>query len=192
MSYDIWLKDRLTGETLEVNNNHFMTGGTYAVGGTKELWLNITYNYAHYYYEATDGDPRFAHEEVSCVYFDGTYGPMEIEYGIRGIYGKTGAQSIQMLKDIIQRIEERYKKDGEWISTERKKIKFISPSGEVTMDPYVAISKWTSYTKEEYTIQVSEGPDNDYWEPTAGNAIRPLYQLIAFAEMRPDGVWDGD
>ena len=31
-----------------------------------------------------------------------------------------------------------------------------------------------------------------YWMPTRENAIRPLYQLLAFAQMRPDGVWEGD
>lgn len=31
-----------------------------------------------------------------------------------------------------------------------------------------------------------------YWMPTRANAIKPLYQLLAFAEMRPDGVWKGD
>ena len=32
----------------------------------------------------------------------------------------------------------------------------------------------------------------DYWEPTEGNAKRALFQLLAFAKMRPDGVWSGD
>lgn len=31
-----------------------------------------------------------------------------------------------------------------------------------------------------------------YWTPTRENAIHPLYQLLAMARMRPDGVWDGD
>ena len=31
-----------------------------------------------------------------------------------------------------------------------------------------------------------------YWTPTKENAIRPLYQLLAFAQMRPDGIWAGD
>lgn len=31
-----------------------------------------------------------------------------------------------------------------------------------------------------------------YWMPTRQNAIKPLYQLLALAQMRPDGVWDGD
>ena len=45
MSYDISLKDPVTKETIEVKDAHFMQGGTYALGGTKELWLNVTYNY---------------------------------------------------------------------------------------------------------------------------------------------------
>ena len=194
MSYDISLVDPVTRETLHSDSTHMMTGGTYAVGGTTEMWLNITYNYANYYYEATDGDPRFAREEVSRVYADGTEGPKEVRYGIRGIYGKTGAESIQMLKDMIARIEERYKKNGEWISTKREKKRYYDEFG-------VEISHSDAFSKalhdevvysESYEVEVNEGPDTDYWEPTAGNAISPLYKLIAMAQLRPDGVWDGD
>lgn len=32
----------------------------------------------------------------------------------------------------------------------------------------------------------------DYWEPTEGNAKKSLYGLLAFAQLRPDGIWDGD
>ena len=32
----------------------------------------------------------------------------------------------------------------------------------------------------------------NYWDATEGNAKRALIQLKAMAEMRPDGVWDGD
>ena len=31
-----------------------------------------------------------------------------------------------------------------------------------------------------------------YWIPTRANAIRPLYQLLVLAQMRPDGIWEGD
>lgn len=34
--------------------------------------------------------------------------------------------------------------------------------------------------------------DPDYWESTEGNAKRALCNLLALAQMRPDGVWDGD
>ncbi len=33
---------------------------------------------------------------------------------------------------------------------------------------------------------------DNYWEPTEGNAKRSLCGLLAFAQMRPDGIWDGD
>ena len=33
---------------------------------------------------------------------------------------------------------------------------------------------------------------NDYWEEHPSNAIKPLYQLIEMAKMRPNGIWDGD
>ena len=42
MSYDINLTDPVTKETLLVESPHFMTGGTYAIGGTREMWLNIS------------------------------------------------------------------------------------------------------------------------------------------------------
>ena len=32
----------------------------------------------------------------------------------------------------------------------------------------------------------------DYWESTEGNVKKALLQLIAMAQLRPDGVWDGD
>jgi hypothetical protein len=34
--------------------------------------------------------------------------------------------------------------------------------------------------------------DDDYWQPTEGNAKLALLQLIALAKLRPDGIWKGD
>lgn len=184
MSYDISLKDRVTGETLHTTEPHMMTGGTYAIGGTTEMWLNITYNYSHYYYEATEGDARFAN--------DG--GDGNVRYGIRGIYGKTGAESIPMLRDMIANIENRYKRDGEWISTKREKAKHYDGAG-IEISQSEALSRaihGDEVFSSHYVAEVNEGPNADYWEPTAANAISPLYKLLAFAQMRPDGVWDGD
>ena len=141
MSYDIYLKDPVTKEVIEFDEPHQMKGGMFAVGGTREAWLNITYNYANYYYDATEGDDHF----FGKLWYDE---PKNL--GIRGIYGKTGAESIPMLQDMIERI---------------KKM----PDEECD-DPDVT----------------------GYWKPTTENAIRPLYQLIAIAQMRPDGIWDGD
>ena len=120
MSYDIRLKDRVTGKTLALDFPHQIRGGCYAVGGTNEAWLNVTYNYADIFYR------------------DDVLG----KDGIRSIYGKSGAESIPMLQKAI------------------------------------------SVLKDDAT--------NDYWEATEGNAKKALYGLLAFAQLRPDGVWDGD
>ena len=48
---------------------------------------------------------------------------------------------------------------------------------------------------EDEVLAVQEGGTmtlESYWCPTRANALRPLYQLIALAQIRPDGVWDGD
>lgn len=50
MSYDIYLCDHVTHKPLKADSAHFIAGGMRAMGGTKELWLNITYNYGHFYY----------------------------------------------------------------------------------------------------------------------------------------------
>lgn len=49
MSYDISLKEPISGETIKFETAHFVRGGTYAIGGTQEARLNITYNYAKHY-----------------------------------------------------------------------------------------------------------------------------------------------
>lgn len=140
MSYDISLYDPVTHEPLEVDMPHQIAGGTYAVGGTKELWLNVTYNYARWYYK--DG-----------VFPD----PNGKSQGIRTIYGMTGAESIPILKNAIRVLE------------------------DLTEDISDA-------EREKYEHQGVTG----YWLPTKENAIKPLYSLLAFAQMRPDGRWDGD
>lgn len=76
MSYDISLTEPVTGKTVHFDIPHQMNGGTYAMGGTKEAWINITWNYARWYYR----DDVFRKD------------------GIRKIYGMSGADNIPVLK----------------------------------------------------------------------------------------------
>lgn len=119
MSYDITLNDPITGDTILFDTPHQLKGGNYALNGTDEAWLNITYNYVEHFKRTIDKDK-----------------------GIRAIYGKTGAESIPILKNAI--------------------------------------------------TQLKDDVSDDYWEPTEGNAKRAILNLLAFAQMRPDGIWDGD
>lgn len=74
MSYGIYLRCPVAREAIEAEAPHLMQGGTYAQGGTTELWLNVAYSYGRHY-------RRVMGEE-----------------GIRAIYGMTGAESIPILE----------------------------------------------------------------------------------------------
>ena len=141
MSYDIELCDPVSHETLLLDTSHHMTGGTYALGGTQEMWLNVTYNYADWYY-------------MPGVFAE----TKEESKGIRTIYGLTGAESIPVLRKAIAALE--------------------AMTGE--------------YVDENTRKQCEKQGVTGYWLPTRENAIRPLYQLLALAQMWPDGVWEGD
>lgn len=124
MSYDIYLKDPVTKETLEVENPHFMRGGMYMVGGCRELWLNITYNYARWYYKKGVFPPSKNNAD-------------ETSEGIRSIYSLTGAESIPILKhaittltsmkeDLTKEEKQEYKDqgaDGYWLPSRENAIK---------------------------------------------------------------------
>lgn len=118
VSYDISLREPVSNETIQFDSPHTIRGGTYALGGTSEAWLNVTYNYSKHFYGAMG------------------------EKGIRTIYGMTGAESIPALSDAISKL--------------------------------------------------GDDVDADYWNPTEGNAKRALCGLLAFAQLRPDGIWEGD
>ena len=95
MSYDISLTDPVTHEVLLLDEPHFIRGGTYAVGGTREMWLNITYNYADVFYR-----PDVLGEK-----------------GIRTIYGMSGADSIPLLQAAIAVLNDDVS-DDYWEATE--------------------------------------------------------------------------
>lgn len=203
MSYDIELRNRVTGETAKMRHPQYVRGGTVPArlnpmtgeleqAEQIEADINITYNYSHYYDEATDGDARFAHDEISAYYADGTHGPVQTEYGIRGINGKTPTESIPMLTDMINRIKEKYKVNGEWIDTERTKTVYYKDGIKVP-DKYVfdAIIQQAYTETKEIKIIVNEGDTTNYWTATAANAIKPLQDMIVMAtdNLTEDVVW---
>jgi hypothetical protein len=46
MSYDIYLNDPVTKSVIELDGSHEIRGGMYQMGGCREAWLNVTYNYS--------------------------------------------------------------------------------------------------------------------------------------------------
>lgn len=178
MSYDLTLVDKKTGVTLELQHEHQLHGGTFVVGGTKECWLNITYNYARYFYEAADGDERFMNKAGENI-------------GINALAGVSGLDSLPMLIDLTCRIISKYQKDGKWIKRMVEKRVAFYDGKEILDDSertrLIAQGKTLDYADVDYLLD--EGDTRDYWQATAANAVEALKGLIALAQARPDGIW---
>lgn len=103
---------------------------------------------------------------------------------------KVDLESTEMIQDLINRIIEKYSDINGWKTTKRvTRIYYDSKGNEVDFRKNLFIKE--KYTYEEFTTEVYEGPNANYWTATAANAIVPLYQLLVFAKLRPDGIWDG-
>lgn len=94
MSWNCELVDPVTRETLETDKIHDVKGGTYCANGTREMWLNVTYNYS----------PIFRK-----VLF-----PPE---GLSKLDGISGADSIPILEDAISKLADDVDNDY-WKPTE--------------------------------------------------------------------------
>lgn len=131
MSWDFDLCDPVTKEVLHTQEKHEIRGGTYCVGGTTEMSLNVTYNYSDII------NKKMA--ELRIGKSDDCFTD-EDDYSYADYFnGKTEAETIEPLKKIIASLK-------------------------------------------------NDVIDN-YWEATEGNAKRALCGLLAFAQLRPDGIW---
>jgi len=78
MSYDVDFCDPIDGNVINIDTPHMMHGGNYCIGGTTELSLNITYNYA----------PNYGKHNFS----------------IRDLSGKTALEAIPELERVISEL----------------------------------------------------------------------------------------
>ena len=101
MSYYINLLDPITKKVIEINDAHFLRGGTYKIGGSTELSLNITYNYS-----------KFLHKVIQPKST-----PSENKSGIRSLYGMTALEVIPILEAAILSLKDDFD-DNYWKATE--------------------------------------------------------------------------
>ncbi|MFW6001783.1 MAG: hypothetical protein ACOCQD_00425 [archaeon] len=163
MSYDIRLKDPNTGETITTDEKHDIRGGTYAIGGTNELTLNITYNYSTLIYRVMDNDK-----------------------GIRTIYGMTGEESIPIIDEAIRRLKEE-----ESLSALLKQVNLYATNNVYQSSHEKALHQLLDRMVEILKI-VEDDLSENYWNPTIENVIIALENVKKLAEMAPHGIWDGD
>ena len=93
MSYDVTLRDPCTNATIVFPEKHHMRGGTFEVGGTREAWLNVTYNYG--------------------PHFERVLGPE----GLQTLHRQTGGESTALLEKAISLLKDDVS-DNYWDPTE--------------------------------------------------------------------------
>lgn len=101
MSYDIDLIDPITWQVIEIADAHFMRGGTYQLGGSTELSLNMTYNYAEILHKVLQ--PKST--------------PSEFKSGIRSLYGLMALEAAPILENAINELKDDVS-DDYWEPTE--------------------------------------------------------------------------
>lgn len=193
MSYDLEIIDKNTRKVKTLSTPRLIRSGTVPVEYVNgkynqieqtEAEINVTYNYVMYFEEATKDDEHFAHPSA--------INPGTIEYGIRGLSGKTACESLPMIADMIERLTRKYRdKDGNWLKSERTKIQYITENGE-EVNFWTAMSHGIKTTKKETSYYVSEGDVSNYWERTAANAIESLKNMLVMATdfvTDPDAIW---
>jgi hypothetical protein len=103
MSYDVFLNDPVTGEVIHLDEPHHMRGGTYCVGGTADLRLNITWNYADHYYRLFPPEPKKEGQDCGL--------------GIRWLYGRSAVETIPVIQGVIDQLGDDVT-DNYWDGTE--------------------------------------------------------------------------
>lgn len=171
MSYSLWLENKDNELMCKRKEPEVNLGTMLCIGGSDLMEFNITYNYAHYYYEVEGFE----------------------EDGIRKIYGMTGKESLPYLDMLCMHIQKKYynRDKQRWKQTVRqKKVPVMNgevlPEGEFTEYPHDKV-EW-----KEVDYICDEGDTRDYWQATAKNAFDAIQHLIKMAEECPDGVWNGD
>ena len=108
MSYDINLIDPITKKTIVINDPHFIRGGTYQLGGSNKLTLNITYNYAKIMHHVLQPElvPSLTPKNTD-----------KYDTGIRSLYGMTALEATPILEDAINKLADDVS-DDYWQATE--------------------------------------------------------------------------
>ena len=89
-----------------------------------------------------------------------------------------------------------YRKDGVFPDSEDgiRSLNGVSGADSIPILKHaiLALENMTEDLSEEERERYERRDCTGYWLPTRENAIKPLYSLLAFAKLRPDGIWESD
>ena len=169
MGYGVSLVHASTKKTVIVDVH--TEGSTYAIGGSSNASMGITYNYAKFYYTVIDQDD-----------------------GLRWLHHRTAKETVPVLKHAIEAIgnlppdtQQYYTLNigdfiGDRIPKWYRELYFSLDVAELNSQEY----------EEFVEIGLSRNwikPLGDYWEPKPCNAKRALEPLVSWGEQHPNAIW---
>lgn len=138
--------------------------------------INITYNYAPFYYKHIDS-----------------------ELGIRWLYGKTGEEVKKRLEEAIFHLGINKDTTPFWqinvdftIGSILKKTNLL-PVSEEKFREYLKVEDWDNHPDKNTLIEngfLQNG--GSYWKSTPGNAGHALMRILTWIIQNPHGIFDGD
>ena len=187
MSYSVEIQDPETGEVLETQQPHTIKGGTYCLGGTTYLELNITYNYSAFFQRpdvlgATDEEKQLHDKDW-----------ISDHTGLNRLVGLTVAEAIPLVSSAIRVLKnEHLDKDGNPYDMVTK----YSEETQADIDSLrLKYARAIKADKHEEADQILEKLDFlekyctraiGYWAPTEANTKAALMNLLNLLMLAPD------
>jgi hypothetical protein len=187
MSYSVEIQDPKTKCTIEVAHKHDIKGGTYCLGGTNRLELNVTYNYSAFYHRpevlGASEQEKAEHDEEWIS--DHT--------GFRRLSGmEVGAASFLLLKAIkelrplhVDENGEPYDMESKYSADTLKKLKELNKSLAKAMKEGNHDDAEIIKDKIHFVEDFCQRP-RGYWAPTEANARDALTDLLNLCLLAPN------
>lgn len=187
MSYSVEIEDPETGEVLETQQPHTIKGGTYCLGGTTCLELNITYNYSAFFQRpdvlgATDEEKQLHDKDW-----------ISDHTGLNRLVGLTVAEAIPLVSSAIRVLKnEHLDKDGNPYDMVTKYSKETQADIDSLRLEYARAIKADKHEEADQILEKLDFLEKyctraiGYWAPTEANTKAALMNLLNLLMLAPD------
>lgn len=187
MSYSLEIQNPKTGEVLEMEHPHTIIGGTYCLGGTTRLELNITYNYSAFFHRpevlgATDEEK--ATHDIEWI---------KEHTGLHRLFGLTVKEAMPLVSSAIRALKnEHLDKNGKPYDMVTKYSKETQADIDSLRTEYVIAEKEDRHEDTEQILEKIKFLESfcmrplGYWAPTEANAKAALMNLLNLLMLAPD------
>jgi hypothetical protein len=187
MSYSVEIQDPETGEALETQQPHTIKGGTYCLGGTTRLELNITYNYSAFFQRpdvlgATDEEKQLHDKDW-----------ISDHTGLNRLVDLTVVEAIPLVSSAIRVLKnEHLDKDGKPYDMVTKYSEETQADIDFLRLKYARAIKADKHEEADQILEKLDFLEKyctraiGYWAPTEANTKAALMNLLNLLMLAPD------